>query len=68
MKGIYEGSSILNNMIEEEKVGMVGAIYEVNTGKVQFDDFSPFLKQLDGKNLNLLADRLKNVLTTANRE
>lgn len=68
LKNIYKKSPIINDLITKEKVGMVGALYEVNSGEVQFNDFSPFIKKLDDPNTSELTAKLKKILTIANRE
>lgn len=40
LKHIYEGSHILQSMIKDDEISMVGALYDVNTGEVDFKDFS----------------------------
>ncbi len=68
LEHIYHESEILQKMIDAEQVGMVGALYEVNTGEAQFNDFSPFLTQLHAPSGNTLAEKLRKTLTAANRE
>ncbi len=64
---IYNQSDILKTLIESEQIGMVGALYEVNTGDVEFGDFSPFLGQLDAPHSFPLAEKLRKILIAANR-
>lgn len=40
LQHIYDESSILRLMTNQEDIGMVGAVYDVNTGEVNFKDFS----------------------------
>jgi carbonic anhydrase len=59
LQQIYEQSSILKDMIDHHEIGLVGAVYDVSTGKVHFRDFSPILLGLKGKKINqILASRL----------
>jgi carbonic anhydrase len=37
---IYHRSEILKNLIEDDKVGIVGAVYNVSTGKVAFSNYA----------------------------
>ncbi|MDP3704921.1 MAG: SulP family inorganic anion transporter [Legionellaceae bacterium] len=67
LQHIYNESSILQTLIESEQIGMVGALYEVSSGEVQFNDFSPFLSQLDSQDADILAEKLRKTLTGANR-
>jgi len=45
---IYERSKILKNLLDEDKIGMVGAIYDVSSGKVSFSNFSKEVSTFDG--------------------
>lgn len=47
IKIIYDESKILQNMINEEKIGVVGAVYDVKSGVVNFDDYSSILSTLN---------------------
>jgi carbonic anhydrase len=38
---IYHRSHILQRLIYEGKIGIVGALYDVSTGKVHFSDYTP---------------------------
>lgn len=68
LEQIYHQSQILQHMIDSEQIGMVGALYEVSSGEVQFNDFSPFLNQIHAPDANVLAEKLRKTLTAANRE
>lgn len=46
IKIIYDESKILQNMINEEKIGIVGAVYDVKSGVVNFDDYSSILSMV----------------------
>lgn len=63
LQQIYLGSDILRRMTEHEDIGLVGAIYDVNSGKVAFKDYSFALNHF-GKN-NILADKLQKLIDTA---
>lgn len=65
---IYNQSPILKNLIESEQISMVGALYDVDSGEVTFNDFSPFLKQLNEPESDKLINKLKKTLTDSNRE
>lgn len=67
IQNIYKESDILRGLIESEQVGMVGALYDVNSGEVQFNDFSPFLNQLNPKDAEVLSEKLQKMLISANR-
>ena len=64
---LYHESSILGDMIDSEQVGIVGALYDVNRGEVDFHDFSSFINQLNTPDAELLASKLRKTITAANR-
>jgi carbonic anhydrase len=59
LKNIYLKSEILKTMINQDQIGMVGAIYDVNTGKVKYKSFSSELNQLDHSKNGALVEQLK---------
>lgn len=62
---IYQESPILKLMIEQEDIGLVGAIYDVSTGKVTFKDYAQALGHLDQIEDNNLTEKMKKVLNAA---
>ena len=62
---IYHDSEILRLMIDQEKIALVGAIYDVTSGKVNFDDYAKALKHLTDEVDNQLVPKMKNVLNRA---
>lgn len=62
MQKIYERSSILHQMIEKNDISMVGAVYDVHTGKVLFKNYAHELTLLEGKNNEHLASKLTSLL------
>ena len=62
LKTIYARSEILHKMINDNAISMVGAIYDVQTGKVRYKNYKPELLTLDGKESKQLADKLELVL------
>ncbi|HVT63123.1 MAG TPA: carbonic anhydrase family protein [Legionellaceae bacterium] len=64
---IYHESSILAKMIDKEEIGIVGALYDVKSGEVDFLDFSPFLHQLNPDETDQLTKKLHKTITAANR-
>lgn len=61
MHNIYEHSPILQNMIEQNEISMVGAVYDVQNGKVHYKDYTQELIQLDSANAQL-ASKLSELL------
>lgn len=59
---MYEESSILRQMTDKNDIGMVGAMYDVNTGEVLFKDFSNDIDHFCKEKENPLADRLRSLL------
>lgn len=64
---IYHESSILSIMIDNEEIGIVGALYDINSGEVAFHDFSPFINQLDTSKTSQLNEKLRKTITAAKR-
>lgn len=67
LQHIYHESSILKSLINEEKLGLSGALYDVNTGRVHFHDFSKTVLQLDPKGNPELAIKLQDLRTSINK-
>ncbi|MGL5743244.1 MAG: SulP family inorganic anion transporter [Legionella sp.] len=65
MQNIYEQSPILQEMIEKNEIAMVGAVYDVQTGKVQYKDYAHDLSQLAGENNEHLSSKLNALLKEA---
>jgi len=49
-------------MIEKNDIAMVGAVYNVQTGKVHFNNYAHELSQLEGENNAHLASKLNALL------
>ncbi len=64
---IYHESDILRQMIDKEEVGIVGALYDINSGNVDFHDFSGFISQLNAVETSRLHDSLSKTIAAANR-
>ncbi|BCA96432.1 sulfate transporter [Legionella antarctica] len=62
---IYLQSDIVGTMIKEDEIGMVGAMYDVNSGKVKYKNYTEELIQLDVKSTKELASKLDQVLQEA---
>ncbi|MBA2711760.1 MAG: bifunctional SulP family inorganic anion transporter/carbonic anhydrase [Tatlockia sp.] len=67
LQQIYRGSEILKLMIDQETIGLVGALYDVKTGKVAFMDFGKALIQLDQETDQNLIDKANKILKTARK-
>jgi len=65
LEHIYTQSDILKNMVRESKIGMVGAIYDVHTGIVSFNDFSTQLPTMGGVSNDPLKEDLHRLLVDA---
>ena len=65
LQHIYQQSSILRLMTNQEDIGMVGAVYDVNTGEVVFKDFSSTIRMFSNDEDVYLADKLQKVIETA---
>jgi carbonic anhydrase len=62
LKNIYLQSDIIQKMIDNDEVGMVGALYDVHSGTVKYKDYEQELRDLNGQEYNILTDKLNNVL------
>lgn len=65
---IYQESAILRTMTNNDEVGLVGAMYDVNSGEVRFRDFSEMLSQLPEQNEVILSEKLHQLIETADKE
>ncbi len=65
LQHIYHESNILRFMINKEDVGMVGALYDVNTGEVTFKDLSSTICLVSEEDVNL-SEKLHKIIETAN--
>lgn len=65
MQNIYSRSATLKNMIEQDNLALVGAVYDVHSGAVHYKDYAKELDQLDGKNNERLAVKVAQVLKEA---
>lgn len=65
LQGIYHQSDILKTMVKEESIGMVGAMYDVHSGKVKFKNYSTELIELNGKDNELLAEHCDRIIKEA---
>lgn len=61
---IYQDSEIIRIMIDQNEIGMIGAIYDVESGKVRFADFRHELHEVcnDG---SILGDKMNKLLHQA---
>ena len=67
LQQIYQQSEILRKMVERGDIGLVGALYDVGSGKVYFSDFSAILERLNSKKINQkIAAHLQKVIEDAN--
>lgn len=62
MQNIYSQSDILQNMINNDEIGIVGAMYDVNSGKVKYDNYAYELVELEGKDQKHLVEKCEQVL------
>jgi carbonic anhydrase len=65
LQSIVSRSDIINTMIKNDEIGIVGAMYDVNSGKVKYKNYAEELIQLDGKTNKELARKLEQVLQEA---
>lgn len=66
LQQIYQQSEILRQMLERDEIGLVGALYDVASGKVNFSDFSSILVGLNDKKINQkMAEHLQKLIEDA---
>jgi len=58
---IYQESKILRKMIDSDEIGLIGALYDISTGEVNFKDFSATVRVFDDSKLGKLQPKLKNL-------
>ncbi len=66
LKNIYTRSEILKTMIDNDEIGMTGAVYDVHSGVVKYNNYAEELSQLNGKESIHLAAKLDQILKEAN--
>lgn len=62
MQKIYQDSDILREIVSKGDVGIVGAVYDVKTGKVRFKDFSTQVLQLDPNVNPVLIQQIQSLM------
>lgn len=62
---LYERSAILKTMIDNDEIGMTGAVYDVSSGIVSFRNYAEPLAQLNYKNAEHLSAKLEKILKEA---
>jgi carbonic anhydrase len=65
LQHIYQGSTILRKMTDQEEIGLVGAIYDVNGGEVNFKDFSSTVGLFGKKTAGQLTEKLRTLIDSA---
>lgn len=65
LHGIYTRSKILRTLIDSNDIGIAGAVYDVHSGTVKYDDYGQALNQLEAKEALRLAPKLKELLIQA---
>jgi carbonic anhydrase len=65
LRTIYQRSEILRSMIDKGEVGIAGAMYNVQSGRVTYQNYIKELTQLGETRNEILVDKLKQVLDEA---
>ena len=65
MQNIYDQSTILHDMIKQDEIALVGAVYDVHSGQVAYKDYEQELNQLNGEKNKELATKVAQVLKEA---
>lgn len=58
---LYEESDILRQMIETDEIGIIGAVYDVSSGQVEFRDYSENLDDLSQTHPHPLKPKLQKL-------
>ncbi len=66
LQNIYLQSDILRTMIKEDEIAMVGALYDVNSGRVRYKNYGEELTALGDNGNEELAEKLDQVIKEAN--
>ncbi len=62
LEGIFSQSDILHQMISNNEIGMVGALYDVHSGIVTYKNYEHELQQLHGEGSLILKDKLTHLI------
>lgn len=62
---IYKSSAILRHMTDSEEIGMVGAVYDIHSGEVNFKDFSNEVRHFEKEKTSELPAKLTKLLVSA---
>ncbi len=65
MHQVYQDSEILKLLIDQEKIAIVGAIYDVESGRVSFDDYSNYITRLGKSNDKTLVHKTRPIIEKA---
>lgn len=63
---IYKQSEILHNMLKAGDIAMAGALYDIHSGKVHFEDYSEYLQFFDGETSKELEKQLSTFIGDSN--
>lgn len=55
---IYENSQVLKSLIDEDKIGIIGANYNINTGEVKFKNYSDQIIKINPQQSDSLLKKL----------
>lgn len=61
LQHLYQKSTILRSMIDDDSIGLVGALYDVSSGEVDFKDFSSSLTHFEQKTTATLVSKLRTL-------
>ena len=64
---IYHQSPILKTLIDTGQIGIVGALYDLNSGLVNFSDYSVTIKELKAKDAEVLLQSINQIRNQANK-
>lgn len=68
MQKIYQGSEILREITAKGDLGIVGAVYDVSSGKVRFRDFSTQIIQLEEESNPVFIEQIQLLINAARKK
>ncbi|WP_058524635.1 bifunctional SulP family inorganic anion transporter/carbonic anhydrase [Legionella birminghamensis] len=63
LQQIYQDSEILRIMLDQNEIGIVGALYDVESGRASFGDYTKELSQVCPNTANALGDKMKKLVS-----
>ena len=59
---IYHGSNVLQQLINSDNIGIIGAIYDVSSGEVNFSNYASKVVAFETDNHHIFAEKLNQMI------